>query len=75
MGAVTPIVFSLEAGRTIEDLLAPDVAVDFELRGFGPVDRWPWVKPDTGLLVWDPERRGWESDTEINRAIFVHLWG
>lgn len=58
MGAITPIVFSLQPGQSIEDLLAPETIVDFDLRGFGPAQRWPWVKPGTALLVWDPEREG-----------------
>jgi hypothetical protein len=57
-GAVTPILFSLQAREDIEELLAPEMVVDFDLRGYGPVERWPWVKTNTALLVWDPEREG-----------------
>jgi hypothetical protein len=29
--------------------------VTFNLDGSDLAHRWPWVKPDTGILVWDPE--------------------
>ena len=28
------------------------------LRGWGPKERWPWLKADTALLVWNPSRSG-----------------
>ena len=55
---VTPIVFSLNPNARLDDLLAPDVAVDFDLRGYGPRQRWPWVRATTGFLVWDPLHTG-----------------
>jgi len=55
---VTPIIFSLEAGRPFESLLAPNLAVAFDLDGTAGGHRWPWVHPDTALLVWDPSGRG-----------------
>lgn len=53
-GPVTPIVFALEPPRHLEELLANDVTVDFDLRGYGLAERWSWVKPELGFLVWDP---------------------
>jgi hypothetical protein len=57
-GPVTPIIFSLDAGCAPRDLLADGSAVRFDLDGDGRAQRWPWVKPTTGILVWDPSGRG-----------------
>lgn len=57
-GAVTPIIFSLEKADGVDRLLAPDKLVDFDLRGYGPKQRIPWIQPETALLVWDPRKRG-----------------
>ena len=67
-GAVTPIIFSTRTVDSIEDLLAPENHVAFDLRGYGPKERWPWLRAETALLVWDPERKG-----EITSA--VQLFG
>jgi hypothetical protein len=53
-GPITPIVLSMRPARYLEEMLAPDVTVDFDLRGYGPPERWSWVKPELGFLVWDP---------------------
>lgn len=53
-GPVTPIVLSLKPTRHLEEMLAPEVTVDFDLRGYGFREHWPWVKPELGILVWDP---------------------
>lgn len=58
MGPITPIVFSLRSVSRINELLAPDKIVDFDLRGYGTQEQWTWVKPDTGFLVWDPAETG-----------------
>jgi hypothetical protein len=42
---------------SLSDLLEPGLDVPFDLDGDGAVERWPWVKPDTGILVWDPDHR------------------
>lgn len=55
---ITPIVFSLQPLLYIADLLDSDKAVDFDLRGYGPRETWPWVKPELGFLVWDPDESG-----------------
>ena len=56
--AVTPIVFSLVPRTRLADHLDPQTSVDFYLRGYGFRERWSWVKPDLGFLVWDPEDTG-----------------
>lgn len=58
MGAITPIIFSLEEHVSLRDLLADDLQVRFDLDGDGSVELWPWVKPTTGILVWDPQGEG-----------------
>ncbi len=50
---VTPIIFSLTDDRTIHQLLAPETTVTFDLDGTESGKEWPWVQPDTVLLVWD----------------------
>lgn len=57
-GPITPIIFSLNNHQSLEDLLAPDSSVAFDLNGDGVTESWSWVQPDTAILVWDPERRG-----------------
>jgi hypothetical protein len=54
MGAITPLVLSLRPKHQIAELLAPDAAVEFDMTGLGRRDRWSWVSPDLGILVWDP---------------------
>ncbi len=58
VGAITPIVLSLEGAASLADLLAPATTVSFDLDGDGRTEPRPWVKPTTGFLVWDPGRRG-----------------
>lgn len=58
IGAITPIIMSLNPVDSIDELLADDVAVDFDLDGSARGQRWPWLKPDAGLLVWDPNETG-----------------
>lgn len=56
--AITPIVFSLDGPRSLRSLLAPDARVAFDLDGTGRAQTWPWVRHDTGILVWDPAHTG-----------------
>ena len=58
MAAVTPIVFSLHSAAHLTGLLDAKRTVDFDLRGYGPAARWPWVKAELGFLVWDPLETG-----------------
>lgn len=54
-GSITPIIFTLTPHTHITDLLQPTLAVTFDLDGDGASEPWPWLKPDTALLVWDPD--------------------
>lgn len=55
-GPITPIIFSLRKHQSVTDLLNPKIDVSFDLDGNGRTERWPWLRPDTGLLVWDPDQ-------------------
>ena len=57
-GAITPMIFSMTPVSGIDELLAPQNVVDFDLRGYGPAERTTWIQPQTALIVWDPEKRG-----------------
>lgn len=52
--AVTPIVFSFSSHRTLSDLCDHTARVRFNLDGSDRPQQWPWLKPTTGLLCWDP---------------------
>jgi hypothetical protein len=58
MGAITPIIFSTDHSARLADLLAAGLRVSFDLDGDGRAEKWPWVKPTTGILVWDPDQTG-----------------
>jgi hypothetical protein len=59
MGAVTPIVFSFQPAAHLDAMLDKEHTVNFDLRGYGRRDeQWTWVKPELGLLVWDPLETG-----------------
>lgn len=55
---ITPIIFSLNTPAPLESLLAPETIVNFDLDGTGREQSWPWVSPETSILVWDPEETG-----------------
>tara|TARA_R110001592_G_scaffold31948_1_gene112236 strand:+ start:999 stop:2207 length:1209 start_codon:yes stop_codon:yes gene_type:complete len=55
---VTPIIFSLDAPRPVQQLLAPETHVGFDLDGTESGKQWPWVQPDTAILVWDGDGQG-----------------
>ncbi len=57
-GPITPVIFSVHEHGSVLKLLAPDTCVTFDLDGTGRNARWPWIKPTTGLLVWDPLNKG-----------------
>jgi hypothetical protein len=57
-GAITPIIFTLETHSFLAELLTPERIVSFDLDGDGVAERRPWIKPTTGLLVWDRDRSG-----------------
>ncbi len=56
--AVTPLIFSLDGTRSLDTLLDRERWVRFDLDGTGRPQRVPWVRPDTAILVWDPENTG-----------------
>lgn len=55
---ITPIIFSLHREASLDELLAPERLVRFDLAGDGKPGLWPWLRPDTAILVWDPRRTG-----------------
>lgn len=57
MRMITPIILSLSESKPLVALLDPDRVVLFDLDGQG-VREWPWVQPDTAILVWDADGRG-----------------
>jgi hypothetical protein len=57
--AITPIIFPMDGRTRLEGLISPDVVVQFDLAGDGREESWPWVGPQAGILVWDPENTGW----------------
>lgn len=54
--AITPIVLDFHSRAAAELVAAQPTA--FDLDGTGRPQRWSWVKPDVGILVWDPDRSG-----------------
>jgi len=56
VGAITPVVFSTEMHASLAELLSPACVVRFDLDGDGVAERRSWIKPTTGLLVWDADR-------------------
>ncbi len=69
--AITPIIFPLDRDRPMSDLLGGRVR--FDLDGFGEARTWPWVKPDTAILVWDPYQKG-KIDSGIQLFGSVTWW-
>jgi hypothetical protein len=55
--------------RRFADLLQPGSAVEFDLRGFGQAEHWEWIKPELGLLVWDPLD---QRQVKSGRQLFGH---
>jgi hypothetical protein len=54
----SPVIFG--DARAVEDLVDPDPrhAVRFDLGGDRRERRWPWLRPSTSILVWDPAHAG-----------------
>src|SRR5262245_55648472 len=55
---ITPIVLSIGGCKALDDLVVPNLAVPFDLDGDGIDELWPWIAPDAGWLVWDPNHQG-----------------
>jgi hypothetical protein len=75
-GPITPLVLSLAPKATLAEMLAPEAAVEFDLRGLGGRERWTWVRPELGLLVWDPlDRRTITSGRQLfGNATWHIIW-
>ena len=58
--AITPIIFRIEGDTptALDQLIAENTVVNFDLDADGVAERRPWVNPDTAILVWDPENTG-----------------
>ncbi len=54
---VTPIVFTLRPDEQLNELISAR-QVTFDVGGLGDGRSWPWLQPETCLLVWDPENTG-----------------
>jgi hypothetical protein len=55
---ITPILVPLQDTALLSELLDSSHTVSFDLDGTGLPQRWPWVRPETGILVWDPGKTG-----------------
>jgi hypothetical protein len=55
---VTPIAIPLRDGLTASDLENPSARVLFDADGTGLPQRWSWITPQAGWLVWDPKGTG-----------------
>jgi hypothetical protein len=53
-GPITPILIGSVPRSTLGEMLDADRTVWFDLDGDGVRESWPWVRPDTGILVWAP---------------------
>ncbi len=58
VGDVTPLLLTLEGCRSLEELVSPERTALFDLDGDLVDEAWPWIAPETGWLVWDPEHEG-----------------
>jgi hypothetical protein len=57
-GGITPIIFPLGNEECLADLIDEEASVAFDMNGTGLPQRWTWVRPSAGLLVWDPAETG-----------------
>jgi hypothetical protein len=55
---ITPIIFRLSEAAPLKQLLDPQKTVTFDLDGTRRPQRYSWLRPDTGILVWDPSNAG-----------------
>ncbi len=58
LSSVTPIVLALDRCRTLDELIAPEHTVLFDVDGDLVEEPWPWLLPDAAWLVWDPKHTG-----------------
>ncbi len=60
-GPITPFIFSMTrpvSATSIDQLIDAGVTTSFDLDGTGRAQRYPWVRNDTAMLVWDPAHTG-----------------
>jgi hypothetical protein len=57
-GAVSPIIFPIDAAVPLASLTSGAGQVAFDLDGTGRPQAYQWIGPNTGILVWDPNRVG-----------------
>ena len=57
-GAITPIVFSINEQASQKATILTDTRVRFDLDGDGVSELRQWVRPSTGILVWNPQNKG-----------------
>jgi hypothetical protein len=57
-GGITPVIFDVNGCRPLSDLVDARADSGFDLDGTGVPQAWSWVKPGTGILVWDPKHEG-----------------
>ncbi len=55
---VTPIAIPLRDGLRAEDLMNASARVAFDVDGSGLPQRWTWITPDAGWLVYDHRGKG-----------------
>jgi hypothetical protein len=74
-GGITPIVFRLSQAALLDELLDPQKTVAFDLDGTGRPQRYTWLRPDTGILVWDPWKEGRiESGHQLFGSVSFHMF-
>ena len=56
--AVTPLIFPIEGPQSLAILTETRTRVKFDLMGDQSRRVWPWVTPQTGILVWDSQHTG-----------------
>lgn len=57
-GGITPFIFSMSRTAELRQMVNGNKDARFDLDGTGLPQSWSWVKPDTGILVWDPKHEG-----------------
>lgn len=66
MGPITPVIFAMPGEARPEEglggLIDSARRVKFDLAADGSGREWPWLKPETALLVWDPAGTGKITD-------------
>jgi hypothetical protein len=56
--SITPVIFPLDARAPLAALVSPDATATFDLAADTRPERWPWLTPNAGILVWDPQATG-----------------